>query len=341
MQRSGLSPADNGCMNVSVLIPTRARADKLEACMKALSEQDWLPGDEVVVGLDGPDPESESRARSAFHSSVCTLRIIERPQEGYIALRSALLPELNGDALISLNDDVVPGAGFIREHRTACESAGDSAAFVGHSPFATIEAPTVIDRLVSETSWVFFYDSMLGVSDRSHDFGFRHLFGLNFSARLNTIRCAGGFTDMPNIYGYDDIELGHRLTGNGLSIRFLREAYASHDHRMTADQLLSREHALGVSACHYATSCPEFSRDVFGQDILDKGYLTENAERVETDSELCETLAHEFLSFGEQRSMPEPIDALFKRFRPLKKHLWRQGLIAEAARLGLVSTRAA
>lgn len=341
MQRLGLSPADNGSMNVSVLIPTRARADKLEACIKALSEQDWLPGDEVVVGLDGPDPTSESRARSAFHSGVCSLRIIERPREGYIALRSALLPELRGDALISMNDDVVPGAGFIREHRLACESGGDSAAFVGHSPFAPIESPTVIDRLVSETSWVFFYDTMLGVSDRAHDFGFRHLFGLNFSARLDTIRRAGGFTEMPNIYGYDDIELGHRLTSNGLSIRFLREAYASHDHRMTAEQLLSREHALGVSACHYATSCPKFSRDVFGEDILDTGYLKQNAEQIETDFEPCESLAQEFLSFSEQQSTPEPIDALFERFRPLKKHRWRQGLIAEAARLGLVSTRAA
>lgn len=341
MQRSGLSPADNGRMNVSVLIPSRARADKLEACIGALSEQDWLPGDEIVVGLDGPDPESASRAKSAFHSSVCSLRVIERPREGYIALRSALLPELKGDALISMNDDVFPGAGFIREHRLACENGGDSAAFVGHSPFAPIETPTVIDRLVSETSWVFFYDTMLGVSDRAHDFGFRHLFGLNFSARLDTIRRVGGFTDMPNIYGYDDIELGHRLTGNGLSIRFLREAYASHDHRMTADQLLSREHALGVSACHYATSCPEFSRDVFERDILDKGFLSENAERIEIDRERCDGLALEFLSFSEQLSTPEPIDSVYERFRPLKKHRWRQGLITEAARLGFVSTRAA
>ena len=44
--------ADNTSVNVSVLIPTRGRPARLAACLRGLAGQDWLPGDEVVIGLD-------------------------------------------------------------------------------------------------------------------------------------------------------------------------------------------------------------------------------------------------------------------------------------------------
>lgn len=311
-------------------------------CLRALSDQDWQDGDEVVVGLDGPDEYAAALARDAFTSSRCSLRVEQRPNEGYIALRHALLGELRGDILLSLNDDVVPEPGFVNAHRQACERGGGEAAFVGYSPFARVESPTVIDRLVGETPWVFFYDTMLGERDERRDFGFRHLFGLNFSARMEDVRHAGGFASMPNIYGYDDIELGFRLTQNGLAVRFCSEAVAVHDHRMAADSLLKREHALGVSACHYAKAHPAFAEAVFRAEILSAAYLGECERAVRSDRAACDRLTHEFASLDHISGVDAPdISAVLDRFRPLKKHVWRQGLLTEAARLGLISKQAA
>ncbi|MFI4870470.1 MAG: glycosyltransferase [Phycisphaerales bacterium JB061] len=329
-------------MNVSVLIPSRNRADKLAACLRALSDQDWQDGDEVVVGLDGPDEHAASLAQTAFRAECCKLRIYQEPHQGQLALRHHLLKELRGQILVSLNDDVIPAPGFIQTHRRAVRDRGNEAVFVGYSPYAAVEQPTVIDRIVRETSWIFFYDKMLAKTDPDHDFGFRHLFGLNFSASLESVRRVGGFTHMPLIYGHEDIELGYRLARQGLAIRFLAEARADHDHRMSAESLLIRETKLGEASVHFARANPDFAREVFRDDIISEHSLTECAARVRADRDSALELTDEFLRLGD---MPgdrvQDIGAVFERFRPLKKHYWRQGLIETAIREGLLSTLAA
>lgn len=312
-----------------MLIPTHGRPDKLARCLRALSTQNWLPGDEVVVGFDGPDPRAEAIARGAFDANRLartgvSLRLEALPRMGYIAVRHRLLPTLTGDVLISLNDDVRPAPGFVDAHRRAVERCGNEAAFVGFSPFAKVDRPTAIDRLVMQSSWVFFYNSMIASGEPRHDWGFRHLFGLNFSARLDTVRAVGGFTDMPAVYGYDDIELGHRLARAGLAVRFLPGAVALHDHRMTAESLLAREHALGVAAVHYARANPGFALDVFGRDILSPESVAAcRALRVDPDERLA------FLALGREPggSDPDLSSRLLERFRPLKRAVWSLGCL--------------
>jgi GT2 family glycosyltransferase len=316
--------ADNAGMNVSVLIPTRGRADRLSSCLRLLSGQEWIPGDEVVVAIDGPEAASARAAVESFESGVCALRVEMRPREGYIAARHALTPTLRGDVLVSLNDDVRPGPGFIAAHRGAVARDGAGAAFVGYSPFVAVDRPTLIDRVVSETSWVFFYDRMLADGDPGRDWGFRHLFGLNFSARLDVVLGVGGFTAMPGVYGYDDIELGHRLTGAGLGVRFLRGAEAPHDHRLSAEDLLGRERLLGESAWHYARARPAFAAAVFGRDILsEESVAALRSVRVDP-GERASFVALGDAAGGDDPGAPERVLA---RYRGLKRACWASGVV--------------
>lgn len=308
-------------MNVSVLIPTRGRADRLSSCLRHLSGQEWASGDEVVVAIDGPDTASARAAVESFDSGVCALRVEMRPREGYIASRHALTPTLRGEVLVSLNDDVRPGPGFIAAHRGAVARDGERSAFVGYSPFVEVERPTLIDRVVRETSWVFFYDRMLADADPGRDWGFRHLFGLNFSARLDAVRAVGGFTAMPGVYGYDDIELGHRLAGAGMGVRFLRAAEAPHDHRMSAEDLLGRERLLGESAFHYARARPGFAAAVFGRDILSDASL--RSARVDP-AERASFVALDAAAGGDDPAEPGRV---LERYRGLKRACWASGVV--------------
>ncbi|MGP1273056.1 MAG: glycosyltransferase family 2 protein [Phycisphaerales bacterium] len=329
-------------MRISVLIPTHGRPERLEQALRALATQSWIPGDEVVVGFDGPDPRAEALAHEAFagarpERTGVRLRLEAMPRIGYIAVRHRLVPTLAGDAIVSLNDDVVPIAGFIAAHRAALTAAGDRAAFVGFSPFARVPSPSVIDRVVAQSSWLFFYDRMLAEPDRRRDWGFRHLFGLNFSARLDIVRRVGGFTDMPAVYGYDDIELGHRLVAAGLAVRFLPGAVALHHHRMTAEQLLAREHALGVAAAHYARVRPSFARDVFGKDILEAASL-DRLRGVRVDAEMH----GEFCALDREPGGSDPAlpSRVLERFRPLKRACWAAGVVEAAEAAGRHSSAA-
>jgi GT2 family glycosyltransferase len=329
-------------MTIGVLIPTRGRGEKLAACLRLLSAQDWRPGDEVVVGFDGPDPAGAALAAAAFDSRVCRLRLETMPRAGYIAVRHALVKTLACDVLVSMNDDVLPEPGFIAAHREAASRHGPGVAHVGYSPFVVPDRPTLIDRLVSETSWVFFYDRMLAEPDAGRDWGFRHLWGLNFSASLEAVRRVGGFTAMPEVYGYDDIELGHRLCRSGVSVRFLPEAVARHDHRLSGEDLLRRERALGVSAWHYAARRPAFAREVFRDDITDGLFLRGCAATVAAESGTAGQLRESFALLGTlsgcQSADPALLEVLYRHHLPLKRHCWRQGLLEAASGVGVGAT---
>ena len=278
-------------MNVSVLIPTRARADKLEACIRALSEQDWLPGDEIVVGLRWSRPNVGLARHGARSTRACArFRVIERPREGYIALRSALLPELKrrcthlDERRCCSRRRLCPRTPLSELARAGRQRRGSS---VTHPSAADRDADTSSTGWFRETSWVFFYDTMLGVSDRAHDFGFRHLFGLNFSAEARTPFEAA----LGRVHRYAEHLRLVTTSSSGTGSRrhaACRSASCARGVRLARPQLhdrgapaLARARARRVRRVTTRRACPEFSRDVFGRDMLDTGFLTENAEQIE------------------------------------------------------------
>jgi len=325
-------------MLASVLIPTRGRAKALARCVDGLARQSVDPAQyEVVIGFDGPDPEGRAAAEAAWTAAggrTGGLLLEECPRRGYIDVRHRMLPELSGEFLVSMNDDVEPEPGFLDAHLRG--QRGGAAVVVGDSRFVAWDRPTLLDRLLDETGMVFFYHAMTAGSP-DQDWGFRHCFGLNLSAPLECVRAAGGFPSMPDTYGYDDIELGYRLKDQfGLPVRYRPAARAPHRHRYRAADVLEREHALGVAAVRYARHHPEFARAVFGRDILDEREIDFCRAQTERDETHAPSWERAFLRLDEI-----PADAIdgehasalreliYQQHLPLKRHRWRRGVLRE------------
>src|SRR5512141_3236391 len=102
-------------MEVSVIIPTYQRPAKLGACLRALAGQS-LRGYEVLVGLDGADPESERVAAQAWRGCGAELKIVACARQGLNGVRNELLRLARGRYLVSMNDDVLAVPGFLEEH---------------------------------------------------------------------------------------------------------------------------------------------------------------------------------------------------------------------------------
>lgn len=265
--------------DLSVLIPTFDRPDKLETCLRCLDGQTLgIERYEVVVGVDGGDKATGLLLESLRGELGMgeRLRWFALPRMGLIGVRNALIGQLAGELLVSINDDVRPEPEFLEAHLIEQRRRIDRdepAIVVGYSPWVEQEDATMVERLVRETSMVFFYEHMLG-SEAERDWGFRHCFGLNFSAPLDLVREAGGFCALPHTYGYEDLELAHRLTRRfALPVVFRESARAPHDHRMTARGLIEREHALGIAAWRFARVNPQFAFDLFGRDIATREEL--------------------------------------------------------------------
>ncbi|MCK6475812.1 MAG: glycosyltransferase [Phycisphaerales bacterium] len=333
-------------MELSVVIPTYRRPAKLAACLRALARQ-TLPATryQVLVGIDGPDPESQAAARQAWEGCSAELTVLPCPRSGYNTVRNQLLAAATGQYLLSLNDDVVPCSTLLETHlreQIAATQRGRPAVVSGYSPWRRWSDPNYFDEIVARTSLIFFYDQMsddkVAQVGPMHDWGFRHCYGLNFSAPLQMVRESGGFVAFPLAYGYDDIELAFRLSGRyGTPVLFRPDALAEHNHRYGPREVLDREFKLGHSAWHFAGRDPAFCEAVFRRDIRSHAEIAYSREFLERERSLAVMVEHTCLTLD---SIPAPsvhgsnTDAMLRmtylHLLPLKRWMWRAGLIAAA-----------
>ncbi len=325
-------------MDVSVILATHRRHEKLARCIAGLSRQTLAPDRfEVLVGVDGEDPAAAAAAESAW-TSPGVLRVSQCRALGPNAARNHVLAKARGRYVVSLNDDVVPDPRLLEIHlaeQRAAEARGKPAIITGHAPWKRHADDSLFDRLVRETSMLFFYDRMLAPgAPPDYDWGFRHCFGLNFSAPLDAVRAAGLFTVMPDTYGYDELELAFRMTRRGMPVLFRPEAVAEHDHRYSPREVLDREFRLGEAAWKYASKCPEFAAAVFGRDITAAAELAYSREFVERERPAAERLERSFLALAEIPSgavggphAPALINLLYEQHLLLKRWMWRRGLL--------------
>ena len=343
----------DGGVDASVVIPTFGRGPKLAACLASLARQHH-PADrfEVLVGLDGPDPGVAELARRAWREaggSEAGLVIESLERCGLAAVRNRMLELARGRIMISTNDDVVAAPQWVSAHVAAHReprehsSVGGGAVrvIVGDSPWRVQHPDTLMHRLLRETSMVFFYDRMNGPEsprDRRHDWGFRHCFGLNFSAPLAAVRELGGFGVFPEKYGYEDVEMGWRLRERfGAPVLYRPEARVEHDHAMTTRDYLRREFLLGAAAIGFAHAAPACARELFGRDITTAEELDYSRQYVERERT---SAARALSTFGGLDVLPADaiggahgaalIELVYQQHLALKRWMWRAGLVAFA-----------
>lgn len=265
-------------VDVSVVIPSHGRAQKLRRCLAALTPP-RNAGVEVLVGLDGGMPE-EARALEAAQWPLA-VRALAFPKRGPGPVRDALLGESRGRLVLMLNDDVVPGPGLIEAHLKAHEELngrGAGVMVVGAAPFVTPPTTRVLDVLLRETGMVFFYGEMdrllaRGEVTRDHDWGFRHAWTLNASVRREAIIGAGGFAPGLALPAFEDLELAWRIAqwsagrGEAGGVIYRPEARVLHDHVMTAQAYLDRERMLGKAAWALAGANPQCAKAIFRRDL--------------------------------------------------------------------------
>lgn len=320
---------------VAVLIPTRGRNDKLARCAALLAQQ-TLPPDqfEVLVGVDGgPAPD-------ALHAPTINLRVHTFDHAGPAATRNQLLRLATGTLTLLLNDDVRPSPRLLAEHLHAHESLGKPAMILGAAPFVRYDDDTIWDELIRETSMVFFYNRMHaaladGSAGRDHDWGFRHAWTLNLSMPTDILKSAGGFDERLKLPMFEDLEMAFRVRQQNPStpipVLYRPEAIVEHDHRVSLDEYLDREHRLGQAAWELAGAAPECAHAVYGRDLRSEAELNECRMVVERDQELCRAIRARLADLSRTSSTaPHDVHEEYERHLPLKRWTFRRGVLHAA-----------
>src|SRR5262249_24417796 len=92
-------------------------------CLRELAEQGLNPADLVLVGSGGHD-----RAAAAHEQALATAlpgaRVLAEPRPGLsVARNRALAASEEGDVVAFLDDDAIPGGGWLEAMREAWEAA--------------------------------------------------------------------------------------------------------------------------------------------------------------------------------------------------------------------------
>lgn len=329
--------------DISVFVPTRERPTKLAACLRAFVGQTLAPDRfELLVALDGDDPSSERVVREFGAEAPFAVRLLRCERRGIAHAKNELLAAAHGRFVLSINDDILPDRRFVEAHldaqREAASRVENGAMVLGATPWVVHQPDRLFDRLLRDTSMVFFHDRMASspnANDRWHDWGFRHAWNMNLSMPRDAALEAGGYTVFPDPIYYEDIELAFRMARRfGMPVVFRPEAVALHDHRYEPGQYLAREEVLGRTAWGVARTCPEFAREVFGRDVSGDAEIAYSREFVERERPLTDRLRETLAGWASTPAAsldgPAPdalLRALYEHHLPLKRWHWRVGLL--------------
>jgi GT2 family glycosyltransferase/radical SAM superfamily enzyme YgiQ (UPF0313 family)/tetratricopeptide (TPR) repeat protein len=243
---------------MSVVIPTYNRRAILRKTLLALMSQTLAPEKfEVIVVDDGSVDDTVSMV-GQFNPSF-GLRVIAAEHAGANAARNLGVEAAQGRVVVITGDDMIPEPSFLEAHAAFHErhpSELDAMlGFIDWSP--EISVTPFMKFIVSPEGGQQF--SFHEVRDGKADF--RLFYTSNLSIKRDLLLKQPVLFDRDFTYpAYDDVELGYRLSQQGLQLHYNAMAVTSHHHEITLAGFVQRQRKAGHMAVVLARKHPELSR---------------------------------------------------------------------------------
>lgn len=243
---------------VSVLITTYKRWTVLKMTLEALRAQSW-PNLQVVVMDDGSGDETwdELQKYRDLHQANFRLTIATQENQGQGMARNNALSLVEEDLVLFLGDDIIPEPGLIKAHVERHAALGEPAAVVGFTDWYR--------QSMDVTPF------MEMVNLEGHQFGYRHMisgadqpFTCFYTSNISIDRKTLGdepFDPAFSSYGWEDVELGYRLSLQGVRIVYEKGARAGHFHQTTVKTFYRRQLQVGRTHHDLLAIHPELATD--------------------------------------------------------------------------------
>jgi GT2 family glycosyltransferase len=295
-------------MDLSIIIPTYNRNQKIGECIQALAHNDA----EIIVIDDGSSTPVEVPR---------TVRLIRHESNrGRAAAVNTGLRAASHDVVLVIDDDIYASPDMVV--RLIDEF------IVWNNPKLALVGRVVWDpevRLTPTMRW-------MEESGPYHDISSTRSGPLSNLTTCNTVLWrpfvleAGGFDENFPHGGLEDIELGLRLRKEGLETRLLASAVGFHNRVLRVPDLIQRELQEGRSAVYLHSKFPEFIPQV-----ADVENLMRNIEREKEAGAAAEELM--VLESSDSSRVPSGAADLFML---VYRHYFLQGIVNGLADQGAV-----
>jgi glycosyltransferase involved in cell wall biosynthesis len=240
-------------MRCSVIIPTYRRCDILKECLERLEGQQYPHRDfEIIVVNDGSRDETERIVKNFAESTDIAVSYLFQENQGQGIARNLGITRARGDIIIFIGDDILVEPDFLQEHlRFHDLHPAKNQAVLGL---------TVWDRRMPKNHFLdfmvqgkalfgrfggpqFAYDTLEGKEKADY----RYFYTSNISLKRELLFQFCFDPDF-HFYGWEDIELGYRITKNtGLDLHYNPRALGYHYHPMDESSLHGRMKSIGKS----------------------------------------------------------------------------------------------
>ena len=213
--------------SVSIIIPSFNGSERLRRLLPTLAP---ISGKhtKVIVVVDGSDDGSLELIKRDFPS----IAPIWRTNGGRAAARNSGAQATNSELIIFLDDDCIPEAQFINEHRKHHEKHPNTIATgPAFSPLGTNTEFEQYRRAKSFES----HNSLLHLEDITH---LQFLSAANMSIPKILFEKLGGFNEA--LRDCEDYDLAIRAAKRSIAIYYLPNAVVAHDDRLTIGSYISR-----------------------------------------------------------------------------------------------------
>jgi len=213
-------------MDVSLVIPTYNRANLIGKTIPALASQ--VTGDftyEVIFVSNGSSDSTVEVLNEAAKRYSGRIRYYSiAPTGGPSAPRNVGIRAAQGDAVIILDDDVLPDPDLMLRHAEFHKAHPEPQ----HAALGTVYVPP--DLLLDPISFfhAFPYDR-IRTPDR---LGYLYFWTCHISVKRKFMLEMGMFDE--NFLYFEDVLCGHRLEQNGMHLHFLPAARGQHLHQLKA-----------------------------------------------------------------------------------------------------------
>lgn len=230
-------------MELSVVIPTRDRPERLQETLRALvcGAEAGLAWEALVVD-DGGAPASLEPARALARETGAPLRLLSQPPGGPAAARNRGARAALGRVLVFLDDDMVTSPGFLARHLASVD-ANPGCWIVGRITHPDALRATPFGRY-RHARWEEFHEAHAprGLQPTAG------ISAANLALPAADLARLGGFDEGFALAGCEDRELALRAEAAGVRILYDPENVALHqDWATTLPRYCERQRSYAIS----------------------------------------------------------------------------------------------
>ncbi|MFA6024671.1 MAG: glycosyltransferase family 2 protein [Candidatus Gracilibacteria bacterium] len=237
---------------LSVIIPTYNRAEKLEKCLHALREQSLASESFEVLVVDDGSTDSTPKVLERWAKDWNNIKHLHQENAGQGNARNKALRQAQGQVILFIGDDIYGSPDFLLKHTEFHrEHPEKEFACLGLTEWDPSQEITPFMEWLTHGGPQFAYHHLKPMEEVS----FWYFYTSNISIKKDLLEKESFDPDF-KVYGWEDIELGYRLSQRGMKLMYKPEALAHHDHFMSEDSLKDRAFKIGKSAVLFQKKQP-------------------------------------------------------------------------------------